>query len=165
MCNKILIYRKTINFSNPRIFAPGISVLSPALANAILSPQKGRTIKKSVRPAVCTNEQSANNPIICPVLSLNRGVFYILKIFAYCRIQGMRSIHKPTSIFKPSNHPTINCIKTLHNSKNLFDNHFDTSYNFPLTNTINKLSVNFKIPHFSKIPIPITSFRPSPTIN
>ena len=61
----------------------------------------------------------------------------------------MRSTHTPTSIFASPKfthpyHPQ-NCTKSPHNSINHFDNHFDTPSKYPLTNTNNKLSDNYKI--------------------
>ena len=40
---------------------------------------------------------------------------------------------------------SLNCFNFSHNSQNDFDNHFDAHSKYPLTNTSNKLSDNYKI--------------------
>ena len=155
VCNKIFIYRKTINHAEPHATQFFLIWPSPPHLDACHNcPISGAESQKKYILSFALMSKTQ--------MPINRGVFYISKLFVYCHIRGMRSTHTLTSIFKPSNHPTINCIKSLHNSKNHFDNHFDTSYNFPLTNTTNKLSVNFKTSHFSKIPMSITSFSSLP---
>lgn len=103
--------------------------------------------------SICIFGQCANIFSI-PFYPSATGVFYISKTSVHSQNLGMRSTltphpksNLPKFLSKYLSHPPLpsqNCTKFSHNSQIDFDNHFDAPTKYPLTNTTNKLSDNYK---------------------